>query len=1058
MKLAPFLVSAFVLAWIGLASARGASVAWDGGGGDFSWQNRTNWSGDTLPGTDDDVTINVVGDATIVVSSNVTLRSLQYDRDLTLEAGTFKVTGGESTVQGRLVIKTNAILAATGAGTTLTAAGAVTADGAGFEVTSGARTSLPRLLTYSKGIPCRSTFWRANGAGSALEFPGLTALNGGACLPIEIEATGGAVVSLTNLATVSEGLVLFRADGTNSRVDLGSWHECLATQREVALEARNAGTIVMPHFSGGPMVKVTLTFGGALPATSLRRLNGFTVTGMAIDFSALTNLNVGSILVNAGSVVTLPALVRHDNGGGCQVNRWQASGAGSVLNLPALTQLSGSSCGVLEIQAQAGGAMILTNLIDLADGRLSFLADGVNSRVDLRSLQRSSSLSRDVTFEARNAGTMWIPGLPGGPMVRVKLASGGSLPVNQLTQLNGITVTGMSVEFPALTALTAGDLLVSGGGVLTLPNLASHNHQTGCAAHTWEVTGAGSVLNLPALTDLAGADCGVLSLEASAGGTIVVSNLSTIANGRLGFLADGTNSRIDLGALQLTLATNRNITFDARNNGTIWAPLWLGGPTVSVALQSGGVMPLAQIQSLQSLGVSGRGTDLALTEITNLFAGNLTVSGGAVLRLPNVTQHDHGRNCSVNLWEVSGPGSALDLTALTTLAGADCGELAIRALDGGLVDLSHLTTVADGRLSFLADGTNSRIALDTLGQSLATTRTVDFEARHRGAISMPAMPGGPTVNLTVRSNGVMSVAQLSQLGGITAIGSTLHLPSLTNFDDGTIVVSNAAVVTAPSLRSYAQRDDCFVDAWRVYGVGSVLDLSGLGQLSGAGCGLFDLQVMGGGQMHLSSLTNIPFGNFSVLSSGSGSVVDLSALATFLNPSGLSKLTATNGGVILLSPTPAILSGVALQLSAGTPGLPTTSLSASNLILHATSWRSYWVESRDTLRPDAPWEFFRRVPSTNEFQIIAPLAALNRTFRAREFVADPFALELASDGSAGVRVTLFGPVGGTFDLQATTNLLSPGAWPSLANVTMTNTFRIFPPEPLTTPQRFFRVRP
>lgn len=893
MKLLPFLVSAFVLALLGLASARGASVVWDGGGGDFSWQNRTNWSGDSLPGPTDDVAISIAGDATIVVSSNVTVRSLQCDQDLTLETGTLKVTGGESTVQGRLVVKTNAILAATGSSTRLAGAGAVTADGAGFEVTSGASISLPGLVTYNKGNPCRSTFWRANGAGSALEFPGLTALNGGACVPIEIEATSGAVVSLTNLGTITEGLVLFRADGTNSRVDLGNWHECLATQREVALEARNAGTIIMPQFPGGPMVKVTLTFGGALPATSLQRLNGFTVTGMAVDFSALTNLNVGSILVNGGSVVTLPALARHNNGGGCQVNRWQVSGAGSVLNLPALTQLSGSSCGVLEIQAQAGGTMILTNLVDLADGRLSFLADGVNSRVDLGSLQRSSSLARDVTFEARNAGTMWMPGLSGGPMVRVKLASGGTLPVAQLTQLNGITVTGMAAEFPALTELTAGDLLVSGGGVLTLPSLASHIHQTGCAAHTWEVNGAGSVLNLPALTELSGADCGVLAFEASAGGTIVMSNLSTIA---------------------------------------------------------------------------------------------------------------------------------------------------------------------DGRLSFLADGTNSRIALDTLRQSLATTRTVDFEARNRGTISMPEMPGGPTVNVTVRSNGVMSVAQLVQLGGITAIGATVHLASLTNFDDGSLVVSNGAVITAPGLRSYAQRDDCFVDAWRVQGVGSAVDFSSLRQLSGAGCGSFDLQAMGGGQMRLGGLTNIPFGNFSVLSSGGGSVVDLSALTTFLNSNGLSKLTATNGGVILLSPTPSILSGVAIQLSTGTPGLPTTSLNASNLILHASAWRSYWVESRDTLRPDAPWEFFRRVPSTNEFQIIAPPASPNRTFRVREFVADPFALELAPDGSAGVRVTLFGPVGGVFDLQGTTNLLSPLNWQTLANVTMTNTFRIFPTEPSTTPQRYFQVRP
>ncbi len=1051
----PFVV---VLAWLSLAGAHGATIAWTGGGGNFSWQDPSNWTGQVLPSSADDVVISVGADATIVTSSNVTIRSLQCDRNLTLEAGALKVTVGQSTVQGRLTVKTNAILAATGPGTTLTAAGSVNADGAGLEATSGARISLPGLTTYVKGSPCRSVFWRANGAGSVLDLTGLTILNGGSCLPVEIEATGGGVVLLTNLVIMAEGLLLFRADGANSRVDLGSWQECLATQREVAFEARNGGSIVMPRFSGGATTKVTLSSGGVLPVASLGQLNGFTVTGMSIEFPALTNLTFGSIRVDGGSTVALPALAMHANGTSCQVNRWQVSGVGSVLQLPALTQLSGSSCGVLEIQALAGGRLVLTNLVALADGRLSFLADGVNSRVDLAALDQVPSPVRDVTFEARNSGTMWTPRLPGGPMVRVKLASGGSLPVAQLTQLNGLTVTGMAVEFSALTEITAGEIFVSGGGTATLPSLATHQHGSSCAVHAWEANGVASVLKLPALTQLTGPNCGVLAFEARAGGTIEANHLATITDGRLSFLADGTNSRIALGTLQQTQATNRSLSFDARNAGTIWAPLWLGGPTVTVALQSGGVMPLAQIQSLQSLNVSG--TTLILSEITNLFAGNLTVSGGAVLRLPNVTRHVHGRGCTLNLWTVSGPGSVLDLTTMTTIAGADCGELSIQALGGGSVDLSNLTTVADGNLTLLADGTNSWIALDNLRQSLATTRTVGLEVRNRGTIMMPNMVGGPTVNVTVRSNGVMSIAQLERLGGITAIGAPLNLARLTNFDDGSLVASNGAVVAAPHLLSFTQENNCFLDTWQVQGAGSVVDFSSLSQFTGAGCGVFDLQALGGGQMRLGGLTNIPFGNVAVLSSGNGSVVDLSALASFLNPNGQSKLSTTNGGIILLSASPSILSGVALQIAAGTPSLPATTLGASNLVLHATPWRSFWVESRDVSGPDDGWELFQRVPATNEFQIIAPLAPANRSFRAREFVAEPYALELARDGSNGdgVRVTLFAPIGGTFDLRATTNLLSTESWPSFANVTMTNTFRIFPTEPAATTQRHFQVKP
>jgi hypothetical protein len=177
-----------LLALAGLATARAASVTWDGGGGDFSWQNRTNWSGDALPTAADDAVINVAGNDTIITSSNVTIRSVQCSNNLTLAGGTFRVTAGVSVVQGRLSVTGNYLLAAAGAGTTFASAGEVMANDAAFEATSGAKISLPGLAAYSKGSLCRLATWRATGVGSTLEFPGLATLNGGSCLPLEITA------------------------------------------------------------------------------------------------------------------------------------------------------------------------------------------------------------------------------------------------------------------------------------------------------------------------------------------------------------------------------------------------------------------------------------------------------------------------------------------------------------------------------------------------------------------------------------------------------------------------------------------------------------------------------------------------------------------------------------------------------------------------------------------------------------------------------------------------------------------------------------------------------
>src|SRR5262245_7238986 len=65
-RIAPFAV---IPAWIEQLEDRTllSAVAWDGGAGDGLWTSADNWSGDSVPGANDDVTIDVAGDATITV-------------------------------------------------------------------------------------------------------------------------------------------------------------------------------------------------------------------------------------------------------------------------------------------------------------------------------------------------------------------------------------------------------------------------------------------------------------------------------------------------------------------------------------------------------------------------------------------------------------------------------------------------------------------------------------------------------------------------------------------------------------------------------------------------------------------------------------------------------------------------------------------------------------------------------------------------------------------------------------------------------------------------------
>jgi hypothetical protein len=1194
-----------------------ATVTWDGGGGNFTWQTAANWSGDILPGANDDVFINVGGNITITSSVSVTIRSLQCSNHLALTAGTFRVGNVDSVVQGQLFVTGNPILSASGAFTSLVLPAATNIDGLGLDVSSGARVSLPSVRRYDKGSSCLPVLWQVTGTNSTLEAAALTNLTGASCASLTIQAlsggdvlvgnlqtvsegtlvvladgagslidmatlqqspgtlrsvsfetrnngvismpqfTGGKNVSVTqrpggtlpiaqftelngftvsatnadfssltnlytgnitvnsnavvtatnlvnypgynsclapiwlatgagsvldfshitnmtgldcgllalqakaggifnlsNVASIAEGSLTFSADGTNSVINLSALQQCNAAARNVEFDVSNSGTILMPLFAGSPRVFVSLASGGNLPAGQLRELTGFSVTGMNVNFTALTNVSDGNVTVNGGAIVTAPVLLAHSQAVGCFGNTWLVSGAGSIFDLSHLVSLTGAGCGNQNFSAMAGGLMNLSNLASISDGTVTFLADGTNSVVNLSALAQIAG-PRTVTFSVANAGTITAPLFSGNTNAFVTVQSGGSFPAAQMRRLSGFAVSGMTVNFSGLTNLAAGNVTVNSGGMASAPNLTRHNEFGGCIGNTWSATGAGSVLDFTSLTNLTGADCGGINFNGTAGGHILLGNLSSLAEGSVSFLADGTNSVIDLSSLTQSFATNHSVSLEARNAGVILVPILQGGQTLAVTIRSGGSLDTSQLNLLKSLTVSG--TSLSLPGITNLFSGDLIVDQGAVLSFPNLFRHTQANGCVLSTWSVSGAGSMLDLSSMTNITGSTCGSLNINALAGGLMNLSNLVTISDGIIAFLGDGANSRVNLAALQNSFSATRMVSFEARNFGNVAMSQNSGGATVALTIKTNGVMPTAQLKLLNSVTVLGTNVVLNSLTNIDGGSLTVSNAGTIIAPSLVSYAKGLSCVPAAWLASGTGSVLNLSSLGYATGGGCTLLNVVAINGGQMLLGGLGEIPSGAVSITSSGPASFVDLHSLSNFLNATALSKLIATNGGAVQLNDQPLFLSGVSVNFAAGTPGFPLTVLAPTNLIMHAHAWRSYWAEVRDTSSSSNPWLFFRRIPLTNDFQIIGPLAAANTEFRAWEFVADPFLLELIR-ASDGVDLILYGPANRSFEVQATTNVTTPLPWPAIYTVSMTNTFRLLPREAMNLPQRYFTADP
>src|SRR5262249_36752950 len=152
-------------------------------------------------------------------------------------------------------------------------------------------------------------------------------LTGAGCGNQNFWATAGGLMILSNLPSISDGTITFLADGSNSVMNLSALAQS-GGPRTVTFSAGNTGTIVAPLFSGRENAIVSLQSGGVFPAAQMRRLLGFTVNGMAVNFSALTNLSVGNVTVSGGAFATAPKLTRHNEFGGCTGNTWSATGAG----------------------------------------------------------------------------------------------------------------------------------------------------------------------------------------------------------------------------------------------------------------------------------------------------------------------------------------------------------------------------------------------------------------------------------------------------------------------------------------------------------------------------------------------------------------------------------------------------------------------------------------------------------------------------------------------------------------------------------------------------------
>ena len=158
----------------------------------------------------------------------------------------------------------------------------------------------------------------------------------------------------------------------------------------------------------------------------MKRFSSLTLDSISLTLDGVTNIDGAHLSVSGGAVLTLPGVRSFRNSIECCGAQWIATGAGSVLNLPGLTNLSGSALSwYMNLQALAGGQVVLSNVVTIPDSYLSVLADGPNSVVDLSGLTDYLGINSTLALEARNGGTILVPQLVYTDRVNITLRLGG---------------------------------------------------------------------------------------------------------------------------------------------------------------------------------------------------------------------------------------------------------------------------------------------------------------------------------------------------------------------------------------------------------------------------------------------------------------------------------------------------------------------------------------------------------------------------------------------------------------------------------------------------------
>jgi hypothetical protein len=460
--------------------------------------------------------------------------------------------------------------------------------------------------------------------------------------------------------------------------------------------------------------------------------------GATLNASGVTTVDRGTLLANQGGILDLSNFKDFTQNQGN--NAFQADGAGSKINLSALTTIVGDpniAPTPLSISATNGGFIDLSGVTQIPSSvRVSFISNGANSTINIDNL--ATIIGHSVygsLLEVRNNGVIQSSKLDTAQNMVIAKGTG--------------TINTAQIDHADFSAFS-----VNSGGVLDLTGLTSYKQPA--INQNWQADGAGSRINLSSLTAISG-DPGSgqasLNIRANSGSSIHLDSLVQIPNfARIMFLANSSNSTISLTNLTNFIGhATYGSTMEVRNQGIIQSP---------------------KLDTAQFVGlIHGLGT-MDTVQIKHADFSSFLANSGGILDLSGLTSYK--QPLVAQTFEADDPGSKVVLSSLTSISGdpnGNQGPLNIKVTLGGVLDLSQLTQIpASLRVSLVPEGTGSIIKLNALSKFQGhATYGSSLDVRSGGKVEWG--PGPYTSTIITDIGTVLTHAMITPLSYSVVVGA-----------------------------------------------------------------------------------------------------------------------------------------------------------------------------------------------------------------------------------------------------------------------------------------------